>query len=146
MAFNPGAFIANINSLERRKPNTRFDFANAWANAYFAGYGNPTPPSLTNTVAKQAMFGLFMLAYENNDNGKKFMNAAVSIFAVSMAPGMLPLWAAKPPLNYRGFEQVNIDNVTTEGSLGPALAAVTSPWFASGTATQTVTGATTTWL
>ena len=74
------------------------------------------------------------------------MNAAVSIFAVSMAPGMLPLWAAKPPLNYRGFEQVNIDNVTTEGSLGPALAAVTSPWFASGTATQTVSGATTTWL
>ena len=146
MAFNPGAFIANINSIEQNKPNTRFDFANSWANAYFAGYGNPTPPSLTNTVAKQAMLGLFMLAYKDNNNGKKLMNAAVSVFAAAMAPGMLPLWAAKPPLNYRGFAQVNIDNVSVEGSLGPALASVTSAWFASGTATQTVSGATTTWL
>lgn len=146
MAFNPAAFIANCNNIEQNNPATAFDFAKAWSDAFFAGYGNPTPPSLTNTAAQQAMLGLFILAYKDNNNGKKYMNAAVSTFAMAMAPGMLPLWAAIPPMSYQGFAQVNIDTVKAKGQLGPALAAVTTPWFMSGTAIQTTSGVSTTWL
>jgi len=146
MAFNPAAFISNLNSIESNNPQSRSDFANAWANAFFAGYGNPTPPSLTAAAGKSAMMALFMLAYKDNSNGKKFMNAGVSVFAATMAPGMLPAFASVPPMSYQGFAQVNIDTVEAKGQLGPALAAVTSPWFMSGTAVQTTSGTPTTWL
>lgn len=144
MAFNSGAFVAQISKMENNPPSNRFQFASDWANCFMAGYGVPTPPSVSANGAKAILQGMFMLAYQDEDNGQDLMNKGVSLFAATLAVGMLPLWAAKPPLNYAGFSQVtNMDNL---GTFGPALAAVTTPWFMSGTATQTVSGATTTWL
>jgi len=146
MAFNSAAFITAVTQIENNPPGDAISFASDWTDAFFNGYGNPTPPSLTAQVGKAQMKGLFLAAYQNDNNGKDLMNSGVSIFAAQMAPGMLPLFAAIPPMGYQGFAQVDLDGTGTTGLLGPALAAVTQPWFMSGTAIQTATGATTTWV
>jgi len=146
MAFNVGAFIVSVNQLEANPPGNAIDFASGWADAFYKGFGKPSPPTLTAEAAKAQMQAIFLTAYQNDDNGKNIMHSGVSVFAAQMAPGMLPLFAAIPPMGYQGFAQVDLDGTTTNGLLGPALAAVTLPWFMSGTAVQTATGATTTWM
>ena len=146
MAFNAGAFISSVTQLENNPPGDAISFASGWADAFYAGFGKPSPPTLTAEVGKAQMQGLFLAAYQNDNNGKNLMNSGVSVFAAQMAPGMLPAFAAIPPMGYQGFAQVDLDGTGTIGLLGPALAAVTLPWFMSGTAIQTTSGATTTWM
>jgi hypothetical protein len=143
--FNVGRFISKVNAIESSPPSNRIQFANDWSDAFMGAFGTPSPPSLTALPARGSMFTMFLLAYGNNDNGKTIMNTGVSMFAAQMAPGMLPLFAAIPPVGYQGFTQVNIDGTTTIGILGPSLAAVTLPWFMTGTAVNVASGVTIPW-
>ena len=61
MAFNSGAFITSVNQLENNPPGDAMSFASGWADAFFNGYGNPSPPTLTAQVGKAQMQGLFFI-------------------------------------------------------------------------------------
>ena len=98
MAFNAGVFISSVTQLENNPPGDAISFASGWADAFYAGFGKPSPPTLTAEVGKAQMQGLFLAAYQNDNNGKNLMNSGVSVFAAQMAPGMLPAFAAIPPM------------------------------------------------
>ena len=116
MAFNVGAFIVSVNQLEANPPGNAIDFASGWADAFYKGFGKPSPPTLTAEAAKAQMQAIFLTAYQNDDNGKNIMHSGVSVFAAQMAPGMLPLFAAIPPMGYQGFAQVDLDGTTTSSN------------------------------
>ena len=91
MAFNPPAFAAAVAKLEANPPNNALAFANGWADAFFNGFGNPTPPSVTGTIARQAAFGIFINAYnQDKDPGLTLMKSGAAAFATSLGLGMLP--------------------------------------------------------
>jgi len=143
--FNPALFITSVNSIELDPPSSAIAHANAWADAFASGYGIPTPPTLTSEAGKAQMKALFIAAYNTPNQGKTLMNAGVSVFAATMAPGMLPAFAAVPPMGYMGFDLLTLANSKTSGTLGPALAATTTPWFMSGLAVNVSSGVTIPW-
>ena len=64
MPFIPPAFQSALSGIEANHPGNAVAFANAWADAFFIGFGNPIPPSTTGQAAKSAAFGIFSGAYE----------------------------------------------------------------------------------
>jgi len=143
--FNPAIFITSVNSIEQNPPNSAISHANAWADAFASGYGIPSPPTLTSEAGKAQMKALFIAAYNSPNQGKTLMNAGVSVFAATMAPGMLPAFASKPPMGYTGFDLLTLGSSKTPGTIGPALAATTTPWFMTGLAVNVSSGVTIPW-
>ncbi len=150
MAFNPPAFAAAVAKLEANPPNNALAFANGWADAFFNGFGNPTPPSVTGTIARQAAFGIFINAYnQDKDPGLTLMKSGAAAFATSLGLGMLPAFAAVPPTSPCPiWEQQGstIINITTKGQAPQILSLVALQWFSTGTAVNTVSGVTLPWL
>ena len=154
MPFIPPAFQAAIMNIENSHPPNAVAFANAWADAFFQGFGNPVPPSTTGMAAKSAAFGIFLGAFEaynphETPQGLDIMKAGVAAFAATLALGMLPLHAAIPPSSpYPGFEQYASQIVKSPAKpTAPGLITAASvPWFMTGIAVNTITGVTLPWL
>ncbi len=149
MAFLPNLFALQVDLLEANPPTNAIAFANGWADAFYNGFGKPTPPSVTAELARQAAFGIFINAYNQPENpGKTLMKSGAAAFATTLGLGMLPLFAAKPPTSpcpiweQQGSTIVKIKNL---GSAGNIMSLVALQWFATGTATNTVTGVTIPW-
>ena len=153
MPFVPPAFQGAIMNIENSHPGNAVAFANAWADAFFQGFGNPTPPSTTGAAARSAAFGIFLGAYENfnphsTPQGLNIMKSGVTAFAATLALGMLPAFAAVPPASpYPGFEQFASQiGESPSKSLPPGLITAASvPWFMTGIAVNTTSGVTLPW-
>jgi len=153
MPFMPPAFQGAIMNIENSHPPNAVAFANAWADAFFQGFGNPIPPSTTGAAARSAAFGIFLGAFENfnphsTPQGLNIMKSGVTAFAATLALGMLPNFAAVPPSSpYPGFEQFASQIVESPSkALPPGLMTAASvPWFMTGIAVHTTTGVTLPW-
>ena len=64
MAFNPAAFASAVAQLEANPPPNAIAFANGWADAFYNGFGNPTPPSVAGMLARQAPQLLSLVALQ----------------------------------------------------------------------------------
>ena len=149
MAFLPNLFALAVDKLEANPPTDPVSFANGWADAFYNGFGKPTPPSVTAEIARQAAFGIFINAYnQDKDPGLTLMKQGAAAFATSLGLGMLPAFAAKPPTSPCPiWEQQGgtIVKITTKGSAGQILSLVALQWFLTGTATNTASGVTIPW-
>jgi len=153
MPFIAPAFQSALSGIEANHPGNAVAFANAWADAFFIGFGNPIPPSTTGQAAKSAAFGIFLGAYEqfnpaSSPQGINIMKSAVTAFAATLALGMLPAFAAIPPSSpYPGWEQFAspISNSNNAGTMPGLITAASVPWFMTGIAVNTVSGVTIPW-
>jgi hypothetical protein len=150
MAFIPPAFAAAVAKMEANQPGNAIDFANGWADAFFNGFGNPTPPSVSAQLARQAAFGVFINAYnQDKDPGLTLLKSGAAAFASTLAVGMLPAFAAIPPTSPCPiWEQQGstIVKITSMGQAPQILSLVALSWFATGTAVNTTSGVTLPWL
>ena len=153
MPFLPPAFQSALSGIEANHPPNAVAFANAWADAFFIGFGNPIPPSTTGQAAKSAAFGIFLGAFEkfnpaDAQQGLNIMKSGVTAFAATLALGMLPNFAAVPPSSpYPGWEQFasQISASNNKGTMPGLITAATVPWFMTGIAVHTTTGVTLPW-
>ena len=150
MPFNPALFAAAVDKLEANPPTNALAFANGWADAFYNGFGKPAPPSVSAEIARQAAFGIFITAYNQpEDPGKTLMKQGAAAFAASLGLGMLPAFAAIPPLSPCPiWEQqgATIVKITQLGSAGNIMSLVALQWFATGKAVNTTSGVTLPWL
>ena len=153
MTFIPPAFQAGLMNIQNNHPPHAVAFANAWADAFFQGFGNPIPPSTTGMAARQAAFSIFLNAFEafnphGNPAGINIMKAGVTAFAAQLAIGMLPAFAAVPPTSpYPGFEQYasQIGDSPSKATAPGLMTAASVPWFMTGIAVNTTSGVTIPW-
>jgi len=150
MAFNPAAFAAAVSQLEANPPPNAIAFANGWADAFFNGFGNPTPPSVSGMLARQAAFGIFISAFnQDEDPGLSLLKSGATAFAATLAIGMLPAFAGIPPTSPCPiWEQqgATIVKITSPGQAPQMLSLVAFSWFAQGKAVNTTSGVTLPWL
>jgi|TARA_R110002126_G_scaffold28775_8_gene95749 hypothetical protein len=150
MAFNPAAFASAVAQLEANPPPNAIAFANGWADAFYNGFGNPTPPSVAGMLARQAAFGIFITAFnQDKDPGLTLLKSGAAAFAASLALGMLPAFAAIPPSSPCPiWEQQGgtIVEITSKGQAPQLLSLVALQWFSTGTAVNTTSGVTLPWL
>tara|TARA_R100001129_G_scaffold118375_1_gene81845 strand:+ start:539 stop:991 length:453 start_codon:yes stop_codon:yes gene_type:complete len=150
MAFLPNLFALQVDQLEANPPTNALAFANGWADAFYNGFGKPTPPSVTAEIARQAAFGIFINAYnQDEDPGKTLMKQGAAAFANALGLGMLPAFAAVPPMSPCPiWEQQGgtIVKIKSKGSAGQIMSLVALQWFATGKAVNTSSGVTLPWL
>jgi len=149
MAFVPAAFKQKLSEIEDKVGDggliDKVEWANAWADAYFAGYGSPTPPSATGAAARQALFGALMGAFEPVTPSVTAMKSGVDAFAATLAGGMAASgFAGKPPTGYSGIAPISSGD-KAKGAMPGKLTAATTPWFQSGIAVNMSSGVTVPW-
>ena len=149
MAFVPAAFEQKLMEIEDELSKggliDKEDWANAWADAYFAGYGSPTPPSATGAAARKALFGALMGAFEPVAQSVTAMKSGVDSFAATLAGGMAASgFVGVPPTGYTGISDISSSD-KEKGAMPPKLTSKTTPWFMSGIAIHMGTGATVPW-
>lgn len=149
MAFNPAAFASVVSKMEANQPGNPVAFANGWADAFYNGFGKPTPPSVSAELARQAAFGIFINAYnQDKDPGLTLLKSGAAAFASTLAIGMLPAFAAVPPTSPCPiWEQQGstIVKITSQGQAPNILSLVALQWFLTGTAVNTSSGVTIPW-
>ena len=149
MAFVPSAFKQKLTEIEDKVAKggliDKAEWANAWADAYFVGYGSPTPPSATGAAARQALFGALMGAFDPVAPSATAMKSGVDSFALTLAGGMAAAgFAGLAPSGYTGISDISSGD-KEKGAMPGKLTSITTPWFMSGTATHMSTGATVPW-
>ena len=136
MAFLPNLFALQVDKLEANPPTNALAFANGWADAFYNGFGKPTPPSVTAEIARQAAFGIFINAYnQDEDPGKTLMKQGAAAAVPPVSP--CPIWEQQGG---------TIVKIKTKGSAGQIMSLVALQWFATGKAVNTSSGVTIPWL
>jgi hypothetical protein len=111
---------------------TAADCAQAWADAVEAYFSGVVPPSTTVSAAAGVMAGALQTAFESTDAAPA-VDAAFTVFATTVAGGMLPAFAGTPPAAL-GISTLLAAPQPTHAAAAAAFSALIDTWARTGTA------------
>lgn len=145
MTLNYNLLVERLNSLFSNPPGTAEECAKLWASAIRDYSLTITPPSTTVQVASNALVPLLITAFKS-PNAASVMPYAFAAWAGILGSGMAPAFAGIPPVApisfislFGGFSQTHLE-------AAQKFALVIHSWVLTGTATNTVSGASVNWF
>jgi hypothetical protein len=145
MPLNYPLLVERLNSLFASPPPTVEGCAQLWASAIRDYSLTISPPSTTVAAASQALQPLLVTAF-NTIDAQLGMAQAFAAWAGIMGSGMAPAFAGIPPIVPINFSSVFASRSTTHLEAAQKFALIIHSWVLTGTATNTVSGASVNWI
>ena len=142
MALIVATFINELNGMTREADDPSDELGKAITN--FAGSVTPTVLPAIQKAADQVLLNAFKATNAQNQL-PALLPTILTAYAATMAGGMSPTFTGVPPVS--PIVVKDIFSTTQEREVFSTIFATrVYTWFLTGTATNTVSGATTTWL
>lgn len=147
MPLDIGALQGGIEGACSSPSDTAAGSAGQWAAAVRDYASGIVPPSTTVSAAAATLEGALAGAFAS-PAAAPLMEAAFAAFGVTVAAGMLPLYAGVPPSGPVGFaSQFGGPKPETHAAAASAVASLIDTWMKTGTATLVAPPNTpTTWI